>query len=117
MQRSRGSVVLFFFMLLLGACLPRAESAHAFSPAIQQGLTWLDGQSGTGGALVAEVPFPRQRQSEVLTAYHQLGQSLPVASSTPALDAEPAATGLLARKIIAKQQTGASPLAEPDCLE
>jgi hypothetical protein len=86
--------------------------AQALSPAIQQGLSWLDAQSGTGGALVADVPFPRQRQSEVLSTYHQLGQTLPGALSTLALDAEPSATDLLARKIIAKQQTGASPLAE-----
>jgi hypothetical protein len=107
MQGSRWSVVLFFFVLLMGAM-----SAHALSPTVQQGLTWLDAQSGTGGALVADVSFPRQRQSEVLTTYHQLGQSLPGALSSLALDAKPTATDLLARKIIAMRQTGASPLAE-----
>ena len=73
MPKSLGSVVSFLFLLLIGACLLRAEFAQAFSPAIQQGLTWLDGQSGSGDALVADVPFPRQRQSEVLTTYHELG--------------------------------------------
>jgi alpha-tubulin suppressor-like RCC1 family protein len=116
MRGSRGPVVLFFSMLLLGACLFRMVPAHAFSPAIQQGLAWLDAQSGTGGALVTDVQFPRQRQSEVLTTYHQLGQSLPGALSHLALDAKPTATDLLARKIAAMRQTGASPLTELEAL-
>jgi alpha-tubulin suppressor-like RCC1 family protein len=97
---------LFFSVLcLLGA------PAHAFSPAIQQGLAWLDAQSGASGALVANVPFPRQSHAEVLTTYHQLGQSLPGTLRNLALDAQPVATDLLARKITTMRQTGASPAA------
>jgi hypothetical protein len=101
------SVVLFFSVLcLLGA------PAHAFSPAIQHGLAWLDTRSGASGALVANVPFPRQGQAEALTTYHQLGQALLAALRDLALDAQPVASDLLARKITAMRQTGASPVAE-----
>jgi hypothetical protein len=104
------ALLLFAVTAVPGVVAP--ANAQTFSPAIQRGFSWLDGQSATGGALVAEVPFPRQRQSEVLTTYHQLGQSLPGALSRLALDAKPIVTDLLARRIIAAQQVGASPLAE-----
>jgi len=68
------------------------------------------------GALVVDVPFLRQRQFEVLTTYHQLGQPLPGALTALALGTTPTVTDLLARQIIARQQIGAAATAEVEQL-
>lgn len=80
-------------------------------PALQRGVTWLQGQIQASGPLASEISSPAlpiQVRSEAATTLRTLGQTVPPALYTAIDGVTPDTTEYLARKALAKQQAAAS---------
>jgi len=99
-------------ILVLGWLLLAGQAfAQGTDPAIQNGLTWLQGQIGGSGQLASEATspaLPMQARAETATTLKALSVTPPAALYSAIEGITPDTTEYLARKALARQLAGSS---------